>query len=140
MNSLFRLLLFVALIASSCSDSDEFPKLDFVGNWLISEAKRDGIDQPEWKGLSIEIAQANSDGGVYAVVNSPNDSIWKASGSWKRLDKNDGFLRDETIDVTYSIDRDQLSLTLFVLRVRTCNDFPCTLQVQSQWLFIADPI
>lgn len=118
----FLSLLVVCI--SACRD-EAVKTLPIAGNWSISQAVCDNVDQPVWTGKMISFKQLSADSGIYEFPETPYDSVWNKSGTWKVLSDND-FLRYDVyppLACSYRVSNNTLSIVMLL---------PCTSLTQNQ--------
>lgn len=137
MNPLKKSILLAFFWILGCSHSDNLNHYEpFVGHWVITEAASDTMDQPEWKGLNLDIFQTSEKGGTYSLPDSPYDSIWSSAGQWSSQNKPDSFIRDNNLQVTCFKSNDVLQLYFVIPVIKPCNPpEPCLAVVYGNWLF-----
>jgi len=133
-------IFFLFLIAgvSACRDDSAGDLQPIVGNWSVTRAICDDVDQPVWTGKTISFKQVSADSGVYEFPTTPYDSIWSKSGSWKVV--SDIFLRYDyypPISGGYQVRDNTLTITILLVQNSPAKEYSgySILPVAGNWRF-----
>jgi hypothetical protein len=128
-------LLFL-LIAVNCTVDDSEPKELLAGQWIMTEITHDGESQPAWNGTELTFQQLDLKGGSYSVPNTLYDSILHSSGSWEKINQPNALILNGNLAVSYTMpNNDQLIISFLLPEMHTCEEPPCILEVNGNWVF-----
>ena len=133
------LLTFFLLVTLSCSpDNDGIQKEDFVGTWTVTDVLYDNTSMPNWKGARLTIEQDRVDGGRYSMIDTRNDSIWSARGTWTKSTHKGEIILDDTLYANFGAEHNRMSIKkrLPWTATSTCENGICILIVTGYWEFI----
>lgn len=128
----------VAFVFMRCGeDSDGWPREPLGGAWMVSDVSYDGMLQDEWTGVRITFKQTSKDGGMYSMPETPYDTIWSKSGTWRKSAQPSVLILDDTLSANFQVDSEQLIMAMYLpwTKQSYCTDDVCPAIVSGDWTF-----
>ena len=136
------LLPFVLIFSfATCSESEKTAN-PFNQEWTLEEVYYDGVYQQGWEGLTMTMIAHGQNHGEYLFPDTPYDTIWQPSGSWRLGERSSTIIFNEdsnlqkTVEGVYSINESQFEFhVLLPWTQRPCTELPCVMIVLGNWDF-----
>lgn len=140
MKNFFPFLLVLVFITGCAEEEPALEEQRIEGSWKIVSMVQDSAPQVDWNDLEMTFTEMLPGQGLYSLTGSPNESIWKAAGSYALDDANkEVFYRDSNLIINILKNRnDSLVFEQVFANTVVCDPLsydPCTPTLQGSFEF-----